>query len=350
MKKNIAAYIRVSTQKQVTDGVSLEMQRRQIESYVNLFCAEEKIKFYIDNGKSASTLERPAMQKMIENIKKGEVEIVLTYDLSRISRDIVDTAQFFRILNGAECELKCLHEEVNMSSAGNRFSANVKVTVNQFEREKAIERTNDGLMQIVESGRYPCGGKCTFGYKRDSGKNIVIDIDKSEIITYIFSSVAQGCDIHILLHEIFLSYGIRLSRDRLVRIINNMKYSGMLIYKGKEYSNIIPPLVDHQTQLDAIKQLKMSPKQREHDYYFLKVAECAKCGSVLLGTHGTSKTGKKYYYYTCPKCKKKISQNFIDEWIGNREIQLKEEMKRKTVLINRRNYLKRKIKKLQNYF
>ena len=163
MKLKIA-YCRVSTMKQARDGVGIDTQKRMIAEHAlatNLIKSTDELSFFIDDGFSGGDLCRPKMNELLKEIKNGNVEMILAYDLARISRDV------------------------------HRFSTNRKLSNNQFERERTIERTNDGLISIVESGRYPCGGKMTFGWYRDEDKNIQLDKKVYNIIRNAFNYVIE---------------------------------------------------------------------------------------------------------------------------------------------------------------
>lgn len=89
----IAGYLRVSTLKQAEDGVSIEMQKRIIINHcemLEIISDESEIKWYIDDGWSAKSLERPAMRSLIGDIKTRQMDLIIAYDMSRISRDIMD--------------------------------------------------------------------------------------------------------------------------------------------------------------------------------------------------------------------------------------------------------------------
>ncbi len=177
MKLKIA-YCRVSTMKQARDGVGIDTQKRMIAEHAlatNLIKSTDELSFFIDDGFSGGDLCRPKMNELLKEIKNGNVEMILAYDLARISRDVQDSNLFLKLILNHGIKLICLYDDAKINTASDRFSTNIKLSNNQFERERTIERTNDGLISIVESGRYPCGGKMTFGWYRDEDKNIQLD-------------------------------------------------------------------------------------------------------------------------------------------------------------------------------
>ena len=159
MKLKIA-YCRVSTMKQARDGIGIDTQKRMIAEHAlatNLIKSTDELSFFIDDGFSGGDLCRPKMNELLKEIKKWE----------------------------------CWNDDAKINTASDRFSTNIKLSNNQFERERTIERTNDGLISIVESGRYPCGGKMTFGWYRDEDKNIQLDKKVYNIIRNAFNYVIE---------------------------------------------------------------------------------------------------------------------------------------------------------------
>ena len=193
MKLKIA-YCRVSTMKQARDGIGIDTQKRMIAEHAlatNLIKSTDELSFFIDDGFSGGDLCRPKMNELLKEIKNGNVEMILAYDLARISRDVQDSNLFLKLILNHGIKLICLYDDAKINTASDRFSTNIKLSNNQFERERTIERTNDGLISIVESGRYPCGGKMTFGWYRDEDKNIQLDKKVYNIIRNAFNYVIE---------------------------------------------------------------------------------------------------------------------------------------------------------------
>ena len=104
MRHKIGAYIRVSTeeQAQVVEG-SLDNQKHRICGYIDIKNMQDKdwgkaIEFYVDDGYSAKDTKRPAYQRMMRDIKKGKINLILVTDLSRLSRNILDFCNLLKDL------------------------------------------------------------------------------------------------------------------------------------------------------------------------------------------------------------------------------------------------------------
>lgn len=351
----IAGYVRVSTQKQVDDGVSIEMQQQLILKHakmLELVKSGEEIKFYIDDGYSGSSLERPQMKKLINDIKKGRINLLMAYDLSRVSRDMFDSNTFLNMANKYNVVIKCLYDDVSFTTANNRFSTNIKILTNQYEREKIVERTNDSLQSIADSGRYPCGGKATFGYYRGNDKNLHIYEKQAKVVRKIFEMAVEGYVIKdIVVYINTATNDIRAYEDTVTRIIRNTRYKGELNFKGKIYTNLVPAIVDPETFEQANFNFKRWQAKKNKKYVFDGVAICSKCGSIMRCTMGNNHQGKKYFYYTCNHCKKSISQNILEKSFVELDSKGSKLMKiRKSILQKRRDTNKKIARIKDKYF
>ena len=318
MRKKIAAYVRVSTAKQKNDGVSIDMQQEMIVKYALMIEAIEnstEIEFYIDDGYSAKSLERPRMKDLINDIKENKIELLFSYDLSRLSREMFDCNSLLKLLKKNNVILKCIYDNVDMKTASERFSTSIKILHNQYEREKVIERTNDGLISLVEKGKYPCGGKIIFGYFKGEDKRLYIHPTDSLIIKKIFNMASRGynlAEIELIVKDMETSRPIKLNRATISRLLMCKKYYGYYKYKGKEYSNIIPAIIT-ENQFLMVQERKVNHHKCGENYIFHNRIICRECSKFLHNTQGTSKTGTVYYYYKCPVCGKYVNENKLSE-------------------------------------
>lgn len=323
MDKEIAGYVRVSTVRQKMDGVSIEMQKEMIIKHaimMELISKKEEIIFYVDDGWSGKSLERPQIKQLIGKIKKDEVELLLCYDLSRLSRDLFDCNTLLRMLKNHNVAIKCIYDNADFATAGDRFTTNIKILNNQYERERIVERTNDGLLSIVENGRYPCGGLPPFGYVRGKDKNLYIHQGDSLIVKKVFEMSSGGyavSEIELEINKIKNSRNRYISYELVRRMIKNRIYTGYFVFKGKEYTNVVPPIIDEKTYQMAQRAIRRMTKTRKH-YIFDNRVKCIKCGNILSNTHGTSRK-RKYFYYKCNKCNQNISERTLNKYMKENE-------------------------------
>lgn len=314
----IAGYIRVSTKKQTVDAVSLEAQQDMITKHVmmlELVNKENEIMFYIDDGYSAKSLERPAIKKLIYDIKAGKIKMVFSYDLSRLSRDVSDANILIKLFDKYNTILKCLYDRSEIKTAGDRYTTNMQMAHYQYERERTVERTNDGLKFIVENGRYPCGGKVLLGYTRTVDKDITYHDINYPIVRKAFEMGLEKYPISEIKDYLNKHQNeLKFTNSRVKDMFYNEKYAGIFYYKGKKYKNIIPPTITKKEQELLKKTYKYISTSKKIEYYFDGKVYCDICGSQLTCTHSKGRN-QKYYYYKCSECGATISQIAIEKFL-----------------------------------
>ena len=149
----IAIYVRVSTEEQAKEGVSLAAQEAKLLQYCELF-GHEPVAVFSDAGVSAKawgkslddTLAvRPGLARMIQALESGEVEGVLIAKLDRLTRSGRDLNELLTRYFIQRFHLISMGESVDTNSAGGRLVLNVLISVAQWEREVIIERTRDAM-------------------------------------------------------------------------------------------------------------------------------------------------------------------------------------------------------------
>ena len=320
----IAGYLRVSTLRQAEDGVSIEMQKRIIINHcemLEIISDESEIKWYIDDGWSAKSLERPAMRSLIGDIKTRQMDLIVAYDMSRVSRDIMDMMSLMRMLDKYGVSLKCLYDNPSFETASERFMTTIKMATHQYERERTSERTRDAIINIAESGRYPFGGMCHYGYTKDDDGRMVLNPEEAPLVLEIFQMACEG----YRMREIVRVANIRQDKEiftmgRIRRIIKNRKYTGTISVYGKDYDDLVPAIITEEMQKQAESNL-VTHSQKSDRYIFTHVLICRRCGSTLLCKSAYGKMKKMYLYYFCPTCRKRIRQSDVENELSGLKIE-----------------------------
>lgn len=167
------AYLRVSTDKQVDHGVSLDAQREKLLAYATLYDLE-LVAIEVDAGVSAKTLERPALQSALRRLEKGEARVLVVMKLDRLTRSVRDLGVLVeKYFAKGKWELMSVSENINTQSAAGRLVLNVLGSVSQWEREAIGERTSVAMQHKASRGEYT-GGEVPFGYRLGpDGVNVV---------------------------------------------------------------------------------------------------------------------------------------------------------------------------------
>ncbi|RLL19039.1 recombinase family protein [Acinetobacter chengduensis] len=180
-------YVRVSTDKQVEEGISLDAQIAKIEAWASLN-DYELVHVYSDEGISGSSLsKRDGMMQALSKVKKGMAFVC--YSLSRISRDTVDTIQISRRIEHAGADLVSLSEKIDTTGASGKMIFNMLAVLNQFERDQTAERTK--LAMQFKKSRNQAYSPTPYGYDRVDD-TLVINIAEALTILRIRNLFESG--------------------------------------------------------------------------------------------------------------------------------------------------------------
>jgi site-specific DNA recombinase len=188
----VIGYIRVSTEEQAADGVSLATQREKLNGYAKLYDLD-LIAVIEDAGESGKTLNRPGLQEALAMIRRGEAGGLLIAKLDRLSRSVVDWNTLIDGYFGERAgkQLFSVADSIDTRTAAGRLVLNVLMSVSQWERETIGERTKDALQHKIRNGER-CG-KVRFGYRlAEDGRNLLPVPEEQEAIRIMRELKAAG--------------------------------------------------------------------------------------------------------------------------------------------------------------
>src|SRR5579883_2662328 len=146
-------YVRVSTEQQAQEGVSLDAQRSRIRAH----CVSQRIKLVdliTDDGYSAKSLDRPGLRAALRMLTDGKADAIVVVKLDRITRSVRDLGDlcdtYFR--EGLPYYLLSVSDAIDTRSAGGKLILNVLMSVAQWEREASGERTREALAELRRQG------------------------------------------------------------------------------------------------------------------------------------------------------------------------------------------------------
>ncbi len=151
-KNRVVGYIRVSTDQQATEGVSLDAQREKIRAYCTALDLQ-LVEIWADNGYSAKTIERPGLSSALAALRAGQADILLVAKLDRLTRSVKDLGQLVDtyFLPGSY-SLLSIGDSIDTRTASGRLVLNVLASVAQWEREAISERTSEALRHLKSQG------------------------------------------------------------------------------------------------------------------------------------------------------------------------------------------------------
>lgn len=349
---NVAIYLRVSSREQAMFGYGIAAQEEKAESYLQLFEYEvNSVSIYKDEGISAKDMNRPALKRLLNDVKQGKINIIVIYKLDRLARNVINVYEIIKLLMDYNCNLISVMDQLDIYSANGRMLVGILAIIAQWEREVIQERTQDGLLAMVHKGKYP-HPYSPFGWNKDTDNKLHVNEEEAAILNVMTDMAIDGYSISEITRHCAEEFNFVRSKDIVKKYLMREYNVGKFFYQGKVYKNIVPKIIDEGRYKKAIQMLEKRLSHWENEkYYFSNKAFCS-CGSLLVHKV-TMKKKKEYRYYMCESCKKRINQEYILEQTLSQIFNHSKKIKKtKTAItINRRlYYLNKKIEKTYDDF
>ena len=319
--KNAVIYARYSSYNQTE--MSIEGQIAECNRYAkqhDLLVIQE----YIDRAQSATTDKRPNFQRMIEDSRYGTFDIILVYQFDRFARNVNDAGYYRKILADNGVSVISAMERIPTDSSG-IITLGMIDSVNQWYSAQLSEKVTRGMRQRAEQFKYN-GGNLTYGYAIDKNGYYILNEKTAPIVKEIFERTAAG-ELGTEIARDLNKRGIKTARggsfgkNSFQSILRNERYKGTYIYADMKFPNAIPRIVSDEL-FDEVQAILGHKEKRGHrpaieDYLLSGKLFCGHCKDQMIGTSGTSHTGKIYRYYTCnnspKKCdKKNVKKEFLE--------------------------------------
>ena len=171
-------YVRVSTQGQVEDGVSLDAQEAKVRAWADLNGAAEVVIFRDEGISGKRSDNRPGLQDALAAVGKGDALIV--YSLSRLSRSTRDTLALSDLLTKKEADLVSLSEKIDTTSAAGKMVFRLLAVLSEFERDQISDRTRFALAHKRTLGE-KTGGSVPYGFRVRAGKLYPIPAEQKAV-------------------------------------------------------------------------------------------------------------------------------------------------------------------------
>ncbi len=305
-----AVYVRVSTLEQATDGYSIGVQKEKLTAYAELQ-SYEVAGIYSDEGFSGKDLHRPAMERLIADVKSGKINIVLIYKLDRLSRHVKDVLELVELFDKYSVTLYSLNEQLDVSSPFGRAALKMSATFSELERETIVERMQMGKDARARNGKYTCPGKSPFGYRLDRERDrLEIVPEEADAIRDMYAKYIEGYTFRKLFTYCREKYpNMRYFSNSMSckPVIERPMYAGYFYHNGELIkATNFDPIISYDTYLQAQEVVKRNTTKREHDntpYLLTGLIYCAKCGRAYCGKrrahkeHGVERYA--YYSYGC---------------------------------------------------
>ncbi len=256
-----AVYTRVSTEYGLDQEFnSLDAQQEAAEAYVRSQAHDGWTLVrtrYDDGGYSGGSTERPALQRLLADIRDRKIDIIVVYKVDRLTRSLADFAKLVELFDAHGVSFVSVTQQFNTTTSMGRLTLNVLLSFAQFEREVTSERIRDKIGASKRKGIW-VGGMVPLGYvSRD--KKLVIDEEEAERVRTIFRRYLEVGSIGRLLVDLrecgivtkvrYLSDGrtvggILFTRGPLAYLLRNRFYIGEVVFKGEVCPAEHPPILD----------------------------------------------------------------------------------------------------------
>ncbi|HWZ69398.1 MAG TPA: recombinase family protein, partial [Stellaceae bacterium] len=317
-RKRCAIYTRKSSEEGLEQEFnSLQAQSEACEAYIRSQRHEGWTLArtrYDDGGFSGGNTERPALQRLLADIRGGRIDIIVVYKVDRLTRSLADFARLVEIFDAQGVSFVSVTQQFNTTSSMGRLTLNVLLSFAQFEREVTGERIRDKIAASKKKGMW-MGGNVPLGYDA-SERTLIVNPYEAETVRRIFALYIELGSVRRVKEEadrLWLSTkrsatasgtergGRSFSRGHIYNLLSNPIYIGEIAHKGQLYPGQHSALIDTETWTAVRDQIatNTTSHRRRAD-----AAEPSLLVGVLVDARGERftpshavKRGRRYRYY-----------------------------------------------------
>ena len=289
--KKAGLYCRVSTDIQM-EGYSIDAQKDFLKSYCKMH-EIDNYEFYIDGGYSGSNINRPDMQRLIEDVEDHKIDIVVVFKLDRLSRSQKDTLYLIEeVFNPNDCGFVSIKENFDTNTPFGKAMVGILSVFAQLERETILERTRIGRKKRAEEGLWYGTGNLPFAYDYDEKTGILVpNKEKVEIVDKMVELYLQGMPMT----QVGALFGLQ---DQTVRSIFTSPVGlGKVPYKDEIFEGQHEPIMTQETYDKLQQKMKERAVTYKHANYLLagKIV-CGKCGAKYRYQKAGTSSVRLYCY------------------------------------------------------
>jgi site-specific DNA recombinase len=268
---------------------------------------------YDDGGYSGGSIDRPDLQRLLEDIRAHRIDVIVVYKVDRLTRSLADFAKLVELFDTHGVSFVSVTQQFNTTTSMGRLTLNVLLSFAQFEREVTSERIRDKIGASKRKGIW-VGGNLPLGYQMQGGKIAIVE-EEAELVRSIYRRYLELGSVNELLRDLkdrnirtksrLLSTGatrggIPFGRGTLYYILSNHFYIGEVKYKDEILLGEQPPIMDR-TLFDAVRQKSLAQWShrttvRNKADHLLTGLLFDDAGHRMIPTHAT-KAGVRYRYY-----------------------------------------------------
>jgi len=321
-KRNLstAIYVRVSTDEQAQEGFSIRAQTDKLKAYAMLK-DWDIFDIYSDEGISGKNIvDRPAINRLIDDINAGNVNNVLVFKVDRLTRSTRNLLELVELFEENDCAFNSLTESIDTDTPSGRMFLKIIGIFAEFERENLVSRLKLGFERKAKEGYTLANFKMSYGYSKEKGQKIqTIQQNEAQIVREIFSMYLDGnksmTGIAKLLNQRKIPTkmnGASWESTSIRGILTNPTYIGKVRYSLADESRYFEVDGHHERIISdeifnlAQEKIKSMPavsrtKRPREVNYFCGVTVCACCDGKFTTHNYTNKAGNDRCMYRCVK-------------------------------------------------
>lgn len=320
MSIKAAIYCRVSTLEQ-TETKNDQSSHDTQEQVCRAWISERGFKTYdvYTDTKSGRNLDRPELQRLLNDAESGKIDLIVTSRLDRISRSVKDFHNLIEDLNGWGVEISFATESIDTTTLMGETMRNMLMVFAQFESDMNSKRTKEQRANAIKNG-YWMGGHIPLGYDRINNKLIVND-EETDAVNYIFDLYLEHKSVpqirRILNNQGYRNKewitkegktrgGSKFTLNSLYSILKRRLYIGEFEYEGNYFETKFEAIVEKE-KFQKAQQIRSANDNNSKKYskgnspnLLEGIINCGLCDYSMTPTY-TKKSDKKYYYYKCVK-------------------------------------------------
>lgn len=292
--KRAALYMRVSTEEQARNGLSLAEQKAALSAYA---AGHEFViaGIYEDAGISARKPynKRPALLQLLEDCKAGNIDVILFIKLDRWFRNVGNYYAVQDILDQCGVSWQATEEDYETTTATGRLKVNIMLSVAQDEADRTSERIKF-VFEGKRARREPLTGNTPTGYRLD-GKRIIKDPQTEQAVSAFFQKYLASGSVSEAQAFVQDTYQFRIEYQLARKMLDSPAYYGF--YYGVE--NMCPPYIT-KTEFEKIQAMRNRTARKtikNRIYLFSGLLACGACG-YRMGAH--TNTRSSVPFYNCP--------------------------------------------------
>jgi site-specific DNA recombinase len=312
-----AIYTRVSTENGLEQEFnSLDNQREASEAYVRSQ-AHEGWKLirdrYDDGGFSVGSMDRPALARLLDDVRARRVDVIVVYKVDRLTRSLADFAKLVELFDEHDVSFISVTQAFNTTTSMGRLTLNMLLSFAQFEREITGERIRDKVAASKKRGIW-MGGAVPFGYRVESRALHIVE-EHAEFVSALFrrylevgsvvrlKAALDAENVRLPVREVGTGRttgGGLISRGHLYWILSNPIYVGQLRHKGQIHNGLHVAIVDQETwdrvqrRLEQQTQPRANPRPNSESFLVGKLYDDR---GNRMGPSHAAKGGQRWRYY-----------------------------------------------------